>query len=66
MTKTLLEYKVFNVGKQKHAAEFMKKCEAIIKFITVNCNHGGPTMFMVIKKIQKAIINRPYVLVSHI
>ena len=26
-----LEYKVCNIGKQKHAEDFVKKCEAIAK-----------------------------------
>ena len=33
---TGIEEKLFYFGKQKHAEEFMKNCEAIAKFIIVN------------------------------
>ena len=39
---TKLEDKVFKFVKQKHAAEFVKICEAIEKFIAVNYNNSGP------------------------
>ena len=37
-----IEDKVLQFGKQRHFAEFVKKCEETSKAITVNYKHGGP------------------------
>ena len=40
---TGIEEKVIHFGKQKHAAEFMKNCEVLDNFVTVNYKHDmGP------------------------
>ena len=53
---TGIEDKVFNFGKQKHAAYFMKNCEAITKYVAVKYKHGGPQMSMVINKIKNQLL----------
>ena len=54
-----LKYKVFNFNKKRHAVESVNNCEAIIKFILINCNHNGTKMVMDIKNILKSIITVP-------
>ena len=39
---TGIEDKVLDFSKQKQAADFVKKYEAISKYISVNYKHGGP------------------------
>ena len=54
-----LEGKVLNFGKKKHAAEFVKDCELISKFIAVKYIHGEPKMSIVIKNMEEPEINFP-------
>ena len=48
---TRLEYKVFNFGKQKHAAYFVKNYKVISKYIAVNYKYSGTKISMDIKKM---------------
>ena len=56
---TVIEEKVFNFEKQKHSADFLKKCEAIANYITVKYKQGGNELSMVIKNMDKPTINMP-------
>ena len=49
----VLEDKVFNFGKEKHAAELMEKCEVISNLIAVNYKHGGTGLVMDTKNMEK-------------
>ena len=48
-----LEDKIFDFGKQKHAAYFVKSYEAISKLITMNYKNGGTEMKITIKNVEK-------------
>ena len=37
----------------------MKNCEAIAKYVVVNCKHGGLKMYMAIKKMEEFDITIP-------
>ena len=57
MPTTGLEDKVFDFGKQTHAADFVNNREATSKYITVNYKHGGPEIAMAINNMEKPTIN---------
>ena len=52
-----LEDRVFDFGKKIHAVYFVKNCEAISKFFTVNYKYGGPKIIMAIKNMENPMIN---------
>ena len=54
-----LEDKVFDFRKQKHAAEFVKKCEVIFNFVAVKYKHTGPKMAISIKNMESPTIKTP-------
>ena len=54
-----LKDKVLYFGKQRHAADFVKNCKAISKFIDVRYKHGGSKMFVSNKNMDKPGINVP-------
>ena len=56
---TVLEDTVFDSGKRKHAADFVKNCKEIVKYIAVNYKHGRLKMAMSIKNMEKQTINVP-------
>ena len=58
---TRLEKKLFDFGKQKHAAYLLNNCEEISKYIAVKYKHSGSEMSMAIKKMDKPKINMPEV-----
>ena len=56
---SVIEDKVFNFGKQKHAIEFVNDCEEISKIIAINYKHGRPKMYTAIKNMEKSMITIP-------
>ena len=54
-----LKYKVFYFGKQRHAADFVKNCKAVSKFIEVRYKHGGSKMFIPNNNMDKPGMNVP-------
>ena len=57
LPKIRLEDKVLNIKKLKYAADLLKNCEAIDKYITVKSKHRSTEMSMDTKKMEKPMIN---------
>ena len=54
--KSRPEDKVFDLSRQRNAAEYVKNYEALSKFIAVKYRHSNPKMTMITNNVDKPMI----------